>query len=205
MALAVAVGVLAFSIGLRRPNEPTPRPTPSIPPEPPVANEAPPAPTSTGISLAELPPVASARASATPPPALTAAAPTAKLVAIAEEPQAATGDLGGAMREAVGPRPSADVAVAEPTAGGPAKQLKPSPGAVVGTINTVMPAARLCLGDSEVVRNATIVFRSDGTVARVDIAGTPNVADECIRDALAKARTMPFVEDTFAARATVRP
>ena len=109
------------------------------------------------------------------------------------------------MRDAVGAKASAEIANVEAPSGEGARQLRPSPGAVVGAINSVMPAARMCLDGSEVVRNATIVFKSDGTVARVDIAGAPNVADDCIRGALTNARTTPFLADTFAARATVRP
>ena len=109
------------------------------------------------------------------------------------------------MREAVGPRSSADIAVADSTRGGAARQLKPSPGAVLGAISSVLPAARACLGEDDAVRSATIVFKSDGTVARVELAGSAHAADDCIRSALSKARTMPFVDDTFAARATVRP
>jgi hypothetical protein len=129
---------------------------------------------------------------------------SANLVAIPDTPPVAAGDLGGAMREAVGPR-SSDIAAADPATAGSARQLKPSPGAVVGAIGTVMPAARDCLANDHPVRSATVIFKSDGTVARVEIAGPPHAADECVRNALSKARTMPFVEDTFAARATVRP
>lgn len=110
------------------------------------------------------------------------------------------------MREAVGPRASAEIANVDPTSGGSARQLKPSPGAVVGAINSVLPEARACLLTADdPPRAATIVFRSDGTVARVDLPAPARLNDECIRTALSKARTMPFVEDTFAARATVRP
>lgn len=109
------------------------------------------------------------------------------------------------MREAVGPRSVADVAVGEAATSGSARQLRPSPGAVVGAINSVLPAARACLGEDDAARGATIVFKSDGTVTRVELAGPARAADECIRRALSTARTMPFVEDAFAARATVRP
>jgi hypothetical protein len=131
--------------------------------------------------------------------------PSGHLVAIADPPQAGTGDLGGAMRDAVGSRSAADVTSDAPTSEGSARQLKPSPGAVVGAINVVLPEARACLGPDDAVRTATIVFKSDGTVGHVELAGSARDSDACIRTALAKARTMPFVEDTFAARATVRP
>lgn len=213
VGLAAAVTVLAFALGIARSSREAPQ-TASLgasiatavvraPEEPkPVA----------GTSLADLPAVANPSASpSASTPANVARAPgrppvasSAQLVAIADAPED-TSDLGGAMREAVGSRSTADVAVAAPARGESARQLRPSPGAVVGAINSVMPEARVCLGNSEVVRNATIVFESDGSVARVDIAGAPNVADECIRGALSRARTMPFLADTFAAKATVRP
>ena len=217
VGLAAAVTVLAIGINVARSSRDAPAPvslgasfaTAVVPAPKPQADEP---MTVAGTSLSDLPPAASVTASASAVPASTAVraavpqpAASAQLVAMTDTAPASSGDLGGAMREAVGPRPSADVAVEAPTNGESARQLRPSPGAVVGAIGSVMAEARVCLGDSGIVRHATIVFRSDGTVARVDIAGTPNVADECIRGALSKARTMPFVEDTFAAKATVRP
>jgi hypothetical protein len=213
LLLVPATLVVAFVVGFRQNAAVAPAATVAA-----TTTTTSPAPVAiaTGISLGDLPAAvassSAARAAATTPttahvahaPSVVSSA-SVKLTEVADAPQSATGDLGGAMREAVGPRASAEIAVADETAGRGARQLRPSPGAVVGAINSVMPAARLCLSGGEIVRNATIVFASDGTVSRVDIAGPPNVADDCIRGALTNARTTPFVADTFAARATVRP
>lgn len=145
---------------------------------------------------------AQAKAPAPPPPAIVAAKVTT--VALPDAPSE-RGDLGGAMRDAVGSRDRVeDAPPADAPAASGARQLRPSPGAVVGAINAVLPAARACLGPDDPVRSATIVFRSDGAVARVEMSGD-RPTDPCVRAALARARVAPFVDDTFAARATVRP
>lgn len=112
-------------------------------------------------------------------------------------------DLGDAMRGAVGTRATTDTA---PTtkASNNARTLRPSPGAVVGAINGVLPAARSCLAPDDPVRTASITFRSDGSVAKVDIAGA-RPADGCVRSSLMNARIEPFADDTFVTRVTVRP
>lgn len=115
----------------------------------------------------------------------------------------APGDLGSAMRSAVGPR-NEDRAAAEQAPGTGARQVRPSPGAVVGAINSVLPAARACLGPDDAIRKGSLVFRSDGHVARVDLAGS-KTEDACIRNALAGARVEPFADDTFTTTITVRP
>jgi hypothetical protein len=133
------------------------------------------------------------------------AAPGAKLVAIADARQTTANDLGDAMREAAGPRTPADAPPLDEPYPSAARQLKPSPGAVVGAIGAVLPSARSCLGERDGVRSATVVFGSDGAVARVELSGSEHPSDECVRAALSRARTMPFLEDNFAARTTVRP
>ena len=107
------------------------------------------------------------------------------------------------MRSAVGPRTD-DKATAEANAGNGARQLRPSPGAVLGAISSVLPAARACLGPDDAVRSGSLVFRSDGSVARVDLRGSKS-EDACVRTALSKARVEAFADDTFVTRVTVRP
>lgn len=114
------------------------------------------------------------------------------------------GDLGSAMRGAVGANDKAAAVTNDGPSGPSASQLHPSQGALVGAIGAVLPTARACLGPDDTVRNGLVIFKSDGTVARVDIRGS-KPEDECIRDALAKAKVSPFVDDTFSTRVTVRP
>jgi len=177
-------------------------------------------PTTAGIDPASLPaPAASAepaRATTTTAavraPVQTAHKDDAKAVAPATLTErdlapAATGastDLGSAMSGAVGPRATTDTAAPENAAKSGARQLRPSPGAVLGALNAVLPAARQCLGPDGVMRSGTVVFRSDGAVARVDLRGE-KPEDGCVRAALSKARVEPFSDDTFATNITVRP
>lgn len=185
-ALAAIAAISAFTLlSLRAHDRETAVPTPRASARA-TANAAhdlptPPPSTPAGISLDDLPAAAVAAPPSpfpSPPPAPTAPLPvahgptssSASLVALGDAPSAAKGDLGGAMREAVGPRSVADVAVGEAATSGSARQLRPSPGAVVGAINSVLPAARACLGEDDAARGATIVFKSDGTVARVELA-----------------------------------
>ena len=169
---------------------------------------------------ADEPPAASASASATPKAAVAhvnagskaAPKPTqdtgpAKLseADLAGGAPSTAGDLGDAMRGAVGARDQAPTEKPAETPSGPnASQVRPSPGAVVGALGSVLPAARACLGPDEPARSGLIVFKSDGTVARVDIKGT-KPEDECVRSALSKAKVAPFVEESFSTRVTVRP
>lgn len=146
-----------------------------------------------------------APAAATTPPAR----PTAARPQITERdlpPSAGErADLGGAIAHAVGPKDApAEAALDVPRAGGAARQLRPSPGAVVGAIGAVLPAARACLGADDPVRAGEITFRSDGAVARVRLAGA-RPTDACVTAALSRARVEPFVEETFTTRVTVRP
>ena len=112
-------------------------------------------------------------------------------------------DLGRAMHDAVGDG-SSRVAKVEGTRINDARTLRPSPGAVIGALNVVLPAARECLGPDDAIRVGTVTFRSDGAVAKVELNGTRD-SDGCIRSAVSRARVEPFADDTFTTRVTVRP
>ena len=117
----------------------------------------------------------------------------------------AAGDLGDAMRGAVGAKDKENAEKPVETTTGPnAKQVRPSPGAVVGARGSVLPTARACLQPDDSARSGLIVFNNDGSVARVDIKGS-KPEDECVRAALSKAKVAPFVDETFSTRVTVRP
>jgi len=188
--------------------------TAASPAAPPTAVDAPPAP---GLDPSMLPVADAKGASALPsgpaPTRLAAGArdraqaqaqPTAKVTETDLAPVAGSdADLGNAMRSAVGPR-SDTAAQAEGPQGNGARQLRPSPGAVVGAINSVLPAARACLGPDDPVRSGAVVFRSDGSVSRVDLRGA-KAEDGCLQSALSKARVEPFSDDSFTTRVTVRP
>ncbi|HVH43833.1 MAG TPA: hypothetical protein VM925_15880 [Labilithrix sp.] len=186
-------------------------------PAPPRAPAAVAAEPTTGVTLSanDLPiasPVAPASASArslhASPPARPdeRAKPAATLSEAALPPSSngGRGDLGDAMRGAVGASDQAAAVSNDGPSGPSASQLRPSPGAVVGALGSVLPAARACLGPDDPIRNGLIVFKSDGTVARVDLRGS-KPEDDCVRSALSKAKVAPFVDETFATRVTVRP
>jgi hypothetical protein len=187
--------------------------TPAPPPPPRVETNPAPAPIDPNAlpaattAEAPAPPVTTAAAAA-PRPKATVATPepaaTAKLDEIASAPADTKGDLGGAMRSAVGDRGNEGAAKTDEASGPSAGQVRPSQGAVVGAINSVLPAARACLGPDDAIRTGLVVFRSDGSVARIDLRGT-KPEDACVKDALSKARVAPFADDTFATRVTVRP
>ncbi len=113
-------------------------------------------------------------------------------------------DLGAAMQSAVGSRAEAHAEEAKGGGDPNARQLRPSPGAVIGAMNAVLPAARACLGPDGAMRSGTLVFKSDGTVANVALKGAKS-EDECVRGALAKARVQPFSDTSFTTGFTVRP
>ncbi|MBX3224855.1 MAG: hypothetical protein KF795_30345 [Labilithrix sp.] len=177
------------------------------------------APAALGVNMEELPTVASAATASVAHP-ITARvtggpakapsggepAPAATLTEAALEAAgpSAAGQLGDAMRGAVGPRETATGAGTETTSGPHASQVRPSPGAVVGALGSVLPAARACLGPDAPIRSGLVVFKSDGTVARVELRGS-KPEDECVRSALSKAKVAPFADDTFSTRVTVRP
>jgi hypothetical protein len=85
--------------------------------------------------------------------------------------------------------------------------LKPSQGAIQGSLGAALPSARGCLGPDDPISHATITFKSDGSVQSVGVSGgaAGKPAEACIRAALSKARVTPFAQPTFTATATVRP
>jgi hypothetical protein len=119
--------------------------------------------------------------------------------------------LSDAMKNAVGPIDTSTQT--QPAAGtgggGPAGNVpqKPSQGMVQGAINSVLPEARGCLGPDDPVSKATVVFQSDGTVKSVAVTGSASgkPAEQCIKNALGKAKVQPFAEPTFSFPVTVRP
>lgn len=164
-------------------------------------------------SANDLPSVAASAASSTTPspapsaakhgtPAKPADAVVTTTELIPESPQRAN-DLGRAMHDAVG-EGSARVAKTEAAQGSGARTLRPSPGAVIGSLNAVLPAARECLGPDDAIRVGTVTFRSDGNVAKVELTGKRET-DDCIRGALSRARVEPFADESFMTRVTVRP
>jgi hypothetical protein len=68
----------------------------------------------------------------------------------------------------------------------------------------VLPSARECLGPDDAIRVGMVTFRSDGSVAKVELNGKRD-SDDCIRGAVARAHVEPFADETFTTRVTVRP
>ena len=148
------------------------------------------------------------------PAAQTPAAPKEEAAKLSQKdlptaPAGPGGDLGAAMKGAVGAdgRP----VEATPAAGGPAfapgsVPQKPSQGAVTGAIGAVLPTARGCLGPDDAVSRASITFTSAGTVQSVGVTGgaAGKPAEACIKGALGKAKVAPFAEATYTANITVR-
>ncbi|MBN9165702.1 MAG: hypothetical protein BGO98_04960 [Myxococcales bacterium 68-20] len=223
LAAAALAGVFMFMRG-----QSTPPPAPETTQRTPAVDEAPKAaataapteePSAAGPSAEEPAPAAEETPATAPAtsgarpaavakgkPAAQGPAPAATLTESALEASkgSAAGDLGDAMRGAVGPREQAEDKATEKPTGPNAAQVRPSPGAVVGALGTVLPEARACLGADDTVRRGLIVFKSDGTVARVDIKGS-KPEDDCVRTALSKAKVAPFVDETFSTPVTVRP
>lgn len=143
-----------------------------------------------------------------PAPAPAPADSTTKLD-VKEGATAPTGegqDFGEALRSAVGAR--ADAPKKEATEGSSEKRatLRPSPGAVTGAVNGVLPAARVCLGPDAAIVPATVTFDGNGVgVARVKRTPANAFAATCIEEALSKARIEPFVEAPYTINVTVRP
>lgn len=170
------------------------------------------APTTAALNANDLPPAtapsASARSARAAPQDRRSDAPkpaaTLSETALALGTPTERGDLGSAMRGAVGANDAPAAVSQETTSGSNARQLHPSPGAVVGALGSVLSEARACLGPDDPVRNGLVVFKSDGSVARVDLRGA-KPEDDCVRAALAKAKVAPFVDDSFSTRVTVRP
>jgi hypothetical protein len=168
------------------------------------------APSTKASNANDLPSVASAQPPVAPSvvvakhgaPAKQAEAVVATTELLPESP-AQPNDLGRAMHEAVGDQ-SSRVAKVEGPQGGNARSVRPSPGAVIGALNAVLPSARECLGPDDAIRVGTVTFRSDGTVAKVELNGK-RASDDCIKGAVTRARVEPFADDTFTTRVTVRP
>jgi hypothetical protein len=168
---------------------------------------------SPGIAAGDLPSAPSPAPSVAPEPARHAAQPSqpsqlsqprVAAVALPDSPKAELSDLGAAMRGAVGANDGTANGAAPIATGAAARTLHPSPGAMVGAINGVLPEARACLGADDPVRVASVTFRSDGAVALVEFDGE-RATDACVRSALARSRVEPFVDPSFVTRVTVRP
>jgi hypothetical protein len=140
-------------------------------------------------------------------PALVASIPTAHAA-----PAGSGADLQTLMQQAAGvtssPTAPAATGTDSPTTPPPGSvPLKPSQGAIQGALGAALPAARACLGPDDPISHATITFGSDGSVTNVGVSGgaAGKPAEACIRNALKRARVMPFAQPTFTATATVRP
>jgi hypothetical protein len=125
-------------------------------------------------------------------------------------PAGPAGDLGAAMKGAVGDdgkqaQTPAAASTGSQFAAGTVPQ-KPSQGAVTGAIGAVLPGARACLGPDDPVSRAAITFTSAGTVQSVNVSGgaAGKPAEGCIKAALSKAKVAPFAEPTYTANITVR-
>jgi hypothetical protein len=125
-------------------------------------------------------------------------------------PEGPGGDLGNAMKQAVG---ADGKAVEAKPAAGDTQQFapgsvpqKPSQGAVIGAIGAVLPQARACLGPDDPISRATVTFGSNGSVQSVNVTGhaAGKPAEACIKSALMKAKVAPFAEPQFAAPVTIR-
>ena len=190
---------------IETPPAPAPEPTqvataePEPEPEEPTPASSAPAPTQAVARVGNVLPKPVAKAAEKTGPAVLTEAE------LAGNAPSGAGDLGDAMRGAVGAKEKENAEKAVETNTGPnAKQVRPSPGAVVGALGSVLPTARACLQPEDSARSGLIVFKNDGTVARVDIKGS-KPEDDCVRAALSKAKVAPFVDETFSTRVTVRP
>jgi hypothetical protein len=154
-------------------------------------------------TIAFVPASASARASATSPASSPAASLELHTLDLPPSDSRSL-DLGGAMKSAVNATDDVAGGASDPSGGSKARQIRPSPGAVLGALNGVLPAARACLSPDEAMRSGTVVFASSGTVSRVDLNGS-KPSDGCIKGAISRARIEPFAEDSFTTRITVRP
>jgi hypothetical protein len=127
---------------------------------------------------------------------------------LAPTPTGPAGDLGAAMKNAVGDEPEKTPAAATTAANVPKGNVpqKPSQGAVTGALGAVLPQARACLGPDDPISRASIVFSSEGTVQSVKVTGgaAGKPAEACIKSALMKAKLQPFAEPTYTANITIR-
>ncbi len=201
----------------------------------PIGVAAPPAatpltPEERGVDPSSLPPASTGAAStgavalhvaaplvAKPVPAVGAPTTDPALVAAIPAPTAAptaSACLSTLLQQGAGvtssPTPTAAAATTDPDDRLPAPgsvPLKPSQGAIQGSLGAALPSARGCLGPDDPISHATITFKSDGSVQSVGVSGgaAGKPAEACIRAALSKARVTPFAQPTFTATATVRP
>jgi hypothetical protein len=189
-----------------------------------AATASPPPPEDRGVDPSSLPPASTGTVAVAHGPATLAAkptpaagAPTTDPALVAAIPTATAAPSGSAslqtlMQQAAGvtSSPTAAAAATHPDEGLPAPgsvPLKPSQGAVQGSLGAALPSARGCLGPDDPISHATITFKSDGSVQSVGVSGgaAGKPAEACIRSALSKARIAPFAQPTFTATATVRP
>jgi len=162
-----------------------------------------------GIDPSELPRVGIGDRRTAPSGAARAAGGASK---VASGPVGAAADVPKAVADDSRPsdalQPAAAVAAGSVLAGVDSVPLRPSMGAIQSALGAAVRTARACLAAGDPPSQATVTFRSDGSVADVtvtgDAAGTP--AGNCIRASLSRgARVPPFAEPTFAAPVTVRP
>ncbi len=178
----------------------------------PAPDEGEPAPKALPAEAASATPRGDARKPDAPANRAPAAVASAEARAVVETtltdlpPSSAGGpvDLGSAMRNAAGDGPTVATTTTQEQPNPNARQVRPPPGQVLGAINAVLPSARACLGADDPVTTGSIVFTSEGSVTRVDLQGA-KPTDDCVRDALSKARVQPFADPTFSTRVTVRP
>lgn len=127
---------------------------------------------------------------------------------LAPAPTGPAGDLGAAMKNAVGDEPEKTPAAATTDATVPRGNVpqKPSQGAVTGALGAVLPQARACLGPDDPISRASVVFSSEGTVQSVKVSGgaAGKPAEACIKSALMKAKLQPFAEPSYTANITIR-
>jgi hypothetical protein len=189
-----------------------------------AATVSPTAPEDRGVDPSSLPPASTvavalhAAAAAVPAkPGAATAAPTTDPALVAAIPAAtaaptASANLGSLMQQAAGvtssPTATATATATDDSLPAPGSvPLKPSQGAIQGSLGAALPSARSCLGPDDPISHATITFKSDGSVQSVGVSGgaAGKPAEGCIRAALSKARVAPFAQPTFTATATVRP
>ncbi len=121
-------------------------------------------------------------------------------------------DLAGAMAAAVNP----GATYSAPAAESAAKEVAPDDGSIPetppqGAINAALAgareAARACVAGMDEPSRATVVFESNGGVARVAVTGPAagGSAESCIRASLSGAKVAPFRKSSFSVGLTLRP
>lgn len=137
-------------------------------------------------------------------PAAVAVLPRAAVGRSAPPSAAATPPAGAAKaapNDELPPDPRLAAAAAE------SRSARPSQGAVMAAVGSVMGGARACVSGHQEPSKATLTFGNDGRVRGVQVtgpaAGTP--AEACIRASLMGARVQPFAEDVFTVAVPIRP